>query len=555
GEGTPRAAYLIRFTDAQTGYIDLKGGILKTEDGGQHWFSLDKTWSNVVSSPQLLTMTFLGSGTGLISTPDYNKLLVYGAAAPAAAPVSLQAVSEDRKVELSWAKPQGFGISGYRIERSTQAAGPYAQLATVNGTVYQDTNVINGTVYYYRISAVSPLGTGPAASVSATPSLNLATVPDAISQFFLYPQNGKVTLRWERPAEDGGTAVTGYVVQRATAYDGPYTTLSEPGLPTLNYTGDGEYIDNTCVAGTVYWYRVAAKNSRGVGSYSTPLGVRTGQPWIEHIFGPVGGLNYQINHVRKVAGTNILYASAVEQTSRQFYLLKSIDGGENWTVVSQPPTVTYGPKIYPLNEQTLIMPGRITFGGTISDPTLAMYKSTDGGVTFTRKPIDTGAGATSGADFINVDFYGNKGVAVGAGGYIARTTDGGETWTLVRKPAVGAADDTHLIRAVWAGPDTIYVIGYEGIILKSTDSGVTWTNVAPGGLPVYPGDGRTIQFNDIAAIDANNIWVVGDRGTILHTVDGGNSWQNTAFPQEPLAGSGEGTPRAAYLIRFTDAQT
>lgn len=73
-----------------------------------------------------------------------------------------------RKVTLSWTG--SATASSYRIERA-KAGYAYSILRTgVTGTSYTDTNVTNGTTYYYRVVAVDRVGASlPSNAVSATP--------------------------------------------------------------------------------------------------------------------------------------------------------------------------------------------------------------------------------------------------------------------------------------------------------------------------------------------------------------------------------------------------
>jgi photosystem II stability/assembly factor-like uncharacterized protein len=86
-----------------------------------------------------------------------------------------------------------------------------------------------------------------------------------------------------------------------------------------------------------------------------------------------------------------------------------------------------------------------------------------------------------GATFLDVSFYdNNNGIAVGNAASIARTTDGGTTWTygaVVFNTAAGlkqrpVLNDVHYVTATVA-----YASGDSGMLLKSTDAGVNWVQV------------------------------------------------------------------------------
>jgi hypothetical protein len=75
---------------------------------------------------------------------------------PTAAPSGFAATTGNAQVNLFWnASP---GATNYNLMRSTINGGPYTTVASLVGTSYTDTSVVNGTTYYYVVSAVSAPG-------------------------------------------------------------------------------------------------------------------------------------------------------------------------------------------------------------------------------------------------------------------------------------------------------------------------------------------------------------------------------------------------------------
>ncbi|MHB0880314.1 fibronectin type III domain-containing protein [Paenibacillus sp. SEL1] len=94
------------------------------------------------------------------------------------APSNLLAKAADAKVDLNWtASPDK---TEYTIKRSTTSAGPYNTIASnVKTSSYSDTSVVNGTTYYYVVTAVSDNGESEfSKEVSATPQGEEQTDPD-----------------------------------------------------------------------------------------------------------------------------------------------------------------------------------------------------------------------------------------------------------------------------------------------------------------------------------------------------------------------------------------
>jgi hypothetical protein len=105
--------------------------------------------------------------------------------------------------------------------------------------------------------------------------------------------------------------------------------------------------------------------------------------------------------------------------------------------------------------------------------------------------------------------------AIGVGGTILRTTDGGITWN-IQKANIGTTNNLYSVS--FTGRDTGTIVGQmtgnviDGFILHTTDGGTTWntevSGVTSGLLGVIQMDGKTAV-------------AVGGFGEILRTNDGG----------------------------------
>jgi photosystem II stability/assembly factor-like uncharacterized protein len=106
--------------------------------------------------------------------------------------------------------------------------------------------------------------------------------------------------------------------------------------------------------------------------------------------------------------------------------------------------------------------------------------------------------------------------AVGNGGEIRKTTDGGATW--VFQPSGSYGMNLYSVSAVNA--NVAWVVGEYGLILKTVNGGADW-------VQQYPDSGYLYLYS-VTAIDANNAWAVGMAGllmsTIIRTTDGGANW-------------------------------
>ena len=88
---------------------------------------------------------------------------------PPAAPTGLIATAGYGQVILTWTASSG--ATNYNIKRSTiQRRTLHNTIASTAATTYTDTNVIDGTTYYYVVSALNTGGESANSSeVSATP--------------------------------------------------------------------------------------------------------------------------------------------------------------------------------------------------------------------------------------------------------------------------------------------------------------------------------------------------------------------------------------------------
>jgi len=135
-----------------------------------------------------------------------------------------------------------------------------------------------------------------------------------------------------------------------------------------------------------------------------------------------------------------------------------------------------------------------------------IYFSDDGGLTWTQQEDGSiSATAIKGISFVSS----NVGFAVYVGGQIAKTTDGGVTWSAATVSGSAAATDIHTIT-----PYFVWVSGTDGLFF-SMDGAVTWTKR---------------NSYAVAAIDFTDQYVgyaVGSAtsGLIYQTINGGYNWE------------------------------
>jgi photosystem II stability/assembly factor-like uncharacterized protein len=107
-----------------------------------------------------------------------------------------------------------------------------------------------------------------------------------------------------------------------------------------------------------------------------------------------------------------------------------------------------------------------------------------------------------------------SGTIDGAAGYMAVTSNGGQTWTRVDPPQLDL--ERNVVSIGVAGTDTIWSCTVDGGMLRSVDGGSNWARSDT----VWTRE----ALSGVCAIDGRSAWTVGDSGTILRTFNGGRTW-------------------------------
>src|SRR2546425_523464 len=152
------------------------------------------------------------------------------------------------------------------IERSADGGSTWSTIVSNSGstaTTYSDTGLMHGTTYTYRVSAINSIGTGsPSSAASAT---TLAVAPSPPTRLAATAvASSQINLSWTAPSDNGGSAITGYKIERSTDGGSTWSTL----VANTGITGTS-YSDTGLVHGTSYSYKVSAINSVGTGSPSS----------------------------------------------------------------------------------------------------------------------------------------------------------------------------------------------------------------------------------------------------------------------------------------------
>jgi hypothetical protein len=174
--------------------------------------------------------------------------------APPPVPANLEATAGNASVALDWTASRTATTNN--VYRSTSSGNETLLATGIMTTSYIDNTVVNGTTYFYSVSAVNSSAESVLSwEVSATPT-GETPIPTAPRNLSATPGDSQVLLTWEAV-----TGVDSYNVYRGTSSSGE--TLLASGVIGPTFT------DTSVTDDTTYFYEVTAVNSARARDFSS----------------------------------------------------------------------------------------------------------------------------------------------------------------------------------------------------------------------------------------------------------------------------------------------
>lgn len=342
------------------------------------------------------------------------------------APSGVTATGADGQVSVDWSAVPG--ATTYEVLRGSSAGNesPTPVAAVTNGP-YVDTDVTNGSTYYYEVVASNAGGdSAPSNEAHATPQVAAPGTPNPVT---VVVGTGRISLSWT--AVPGATS---YQVLRGTTPGG------ESATPIASPTGSS-YDDTTVSNGNSYYYEVIASNAGGTSGPSSEVqGVPLAPPSVT---------------AAASDGQVALSWSAVPGATAYRVLRGTTPGGESSTPIGVPASGTYLDT--GLSNGTAYYYRVVAISGNgASDPSSEAHATPQ----VAAPPAPTSLTATGGNGQVSLSWP----AVAGATSYkvLRGSTAGGEAATPIATPAGQSYVDTsvtngstyyYVVRAANAGGD------------------------------------------------------------------------------------------------------
>uniref|UniRef100_A0A3Q0QN18 Fibronectin type-III domain-containing protein n=1 Tax=Amphilophus citrinellus TaxID=61819 RepID=A0A3Q0QN18_AMPCI len=132
-------------------------------------------------------------------------------------------------------------------------------------TTCKITKLLKGNEYLFRVRAVNKYGEGETLESEPVKAMDPFTIPSAPTDVEVTSATSEVmTVCWKRPASDGGSRISGYIVEKREKQGIRWVRVNKKPVYDLRVKASGLH------AGSEYEFRVFAENAAGLSEPSLP---------------------------------------------------------------------------------------------------------------------------------------------------------------------------------------------------------------------------------------------------------------------------------------------
>lgn len=227
---------------------------IQTASAGANSLSFTGLTFGVAYTFTVSAVNLAGTGTASVAS---NSVTPYTTSDPPTS-VATSISPSNTSASVSWVAPVfngGSPITGYSVVSNPTTT---TQTVSAGASSLNFTGLSYGTAYTFTVAAINSVGTGvySASSNSITPTTTPATPTIGLAS--VSASSTSATITWTAPFSNG-SAITGYSI-----VSNPETTTQTTGSGSTSMTFTG------LTYGTAYTFTVAAVNTVGMGSYSSP---------------------------------------------------------------------------------------------------------------------------------------------------------------------------------------------------------------------------------------------------------------------------------------------
>ncbi|MBN9518392.1 VCBS repeat-containing protein [bacterium] len=240
--------------------------VLATLPGGENIFTDTNGWAGTTYFYRVRTDTATGPTPYSATASATTRAPAAGAMAAVTDLTARPTSATEALVTFTDPNPS-LASRYYLLERSADGVAYQTVKSLGTSTSWQDTGLVPGATYYYRV-----LGCSWSAPTSDYSTPTTVTLPDRTAGRPTEPSGltatansaTSVTVTWV----NNDTATTRFKVERAI-----YSTWSAPtwAQVTLTSAGATSFTDTGLTAESAYLYRVRATNAAGDSAYATPV--------------------------------------------------------------------------------------------------------------------------------------------------------------------------------------------------------------------------------------------------------------------------------------------